>query len=1286
METNKKTLHDLTGATLVAAAVMFAGSSAQAATKFNREFAPQEGLVAPVEKPHRSEICLNGSWQFQPVALPAGFQRGVSPLPTLTEPTDGWDKTPIRIPSPWNVNSFPDDQMRGGDFRTYPSYPDSWKGVQMGWLRRTFTVPAAWKGQRLMLHFGAVAGNTQIVVNGKVVGGHDDIFMPFDVDVTDAVQFGAQNTLLVGVRKSSLLDIQGKFGRRLYQGGSFWGQHIAGIWQDVFLEAMPAVHVDDVFVKPQLDKDLLEAQITVRNDGNQPTTVNLAGDLRPWIPQNGKDVLSAPELKWSLGGSVLKTNSQSTTIPAHGTATITLSAKVGGKLKLWSTDSPNLYGLVTYVKGNGGKVADAKYTRFGWRQITFQNGKTMLNGKQIALKGDSWHFMGVPQMTRRYAWAWFKACKDANLNAARLHAQPYPAFYMDMADEMGFFILDESAIWASDGGPKLDDPRYWNNTADHIKALVLRDRNHPSVFGWSVSNEVMAVIKNVFHGPKEMQDELVKHFKVWYDVCRDNDPTRPWVSADGEDDGDGTLPTYVIHYGGASGFKHALETGKPWGVGEAGPAYYGTPREIAQQSGNPRSYLSFQDRMEGVAAISYKNLMEQHQFDASYSSVFNLAWYGLKPLDLGMDDTTRPPALTDGIFFPPFVEGKPGVQPERLGPYTTTLNPGYDPRLPLYATWPLFDAIRDAQANPPVEYKPAHSFVYNVGRAKSPSEGTIKGVRVLSSSGGKLASALADLGVPVAQTPNDASLLFIDGAQPPAPDAKATIQQTLDAGGTVFVWGADAATLTQLNALLPLPLELTTRSASSLVPTTRDALTAGLTPEALYFSERSPFTILPAGLGGQFIEKATPILSANNSDWRTWNGQGEPTKTAMVMRSEREAKPSGVALAQLTAGRGRIIVSNIPAVGQTSQAITLNRTVLANLGIALNEGAGQSNMLDAKGVVKRALVLGRYGAASVEEALAASPVAPNSGSSIALGVTVKDRAWAAVDANDAGVFNLRDLPGSNPQNASSLYYSFWLNSPKDLANLLLDPHLPTLDLLVGSAQAQVWVNGKSVPTKTEAEVVAATPLLLQQGWNHILVKVVRAPGAANRDGGPALQLRSSQPDYLTQLRGAQQIVPTPAETTAVVANTTIDTESAKAVAIAAAEKSGAIVVSSERDEKGTAKRFSVQGDWNYPGVWTTPSANNRAIWEASLPQAGQYRVEIWYGDDPNMDHANNALVRVQNAEGEKQTRINLQQKTRQWVDLGTFRFNQGAGAKVTLEGAQAGGNLLADIVRFTRVQ
>ncbi|MBV9849131.1 MAG: hypothetical protein JO250_05520, partial [Armatimonadetes bacterium] len=159
-----------------------------AITRFSRDFAPQEGLVAPPERPWRAELCLNGRWQFQPVPLPAGYDVKNGP-PALPPPTPaGWSKTPIRIPSPWNVNSF--SAGDGGDFRCFPSYPVAWEQASMGWLRRRFRVPAAWRGRRLALHFEAVAGDCRVWLNGKQLTEHFDSFLPFEVDVTDAVRWG----------------------------------------------------------------------------------------------------------------------------------------------------------------------------------------------------------------------------------------------------------------------------------------------------------------------------------------------------------------------------------------------------------------------------------------------------------------------------------------------------------------------------------------------------------------------------------------------------------------------------------------------------------------------------------------------------------------------------------------------------------------------------------------------------------------------------------------------------------------------------------------------------------------------------------------------------------------------------------------------------------------------------------------------------------------------------------------------------------------------------------------
>ena len=153
--------------------------------RFNHVFAPSEGFVNRLERPFRSEVCLNGRWDFQPVELPKGWKEGKGQAPELTAPTaEGWSSTKIKIPSPWNVNNFCLRQGEGPDHRDFPSYPDAWRNVKMGWLKRSVTVPADWTDKRVVLHFEAVAGEAVVLVNGRELARNFELFLPFEVDVT----------------------------------------------------------------------------------------------------------------------------------------------------------------------------------------------------------------------------------------------------------------------------------------------------------------------------------------------------------------------------------------------------------------------------------------------------------------------------------------------------------------------------------------------------------------------------------------------------------------------------------------------------------------------------------------------------------------------------------------------------------------------------------------------------------------------------------------------------------------------------------------------------------------------------------------------------------------------------------------------------------------------------------------------------------------------------------------------------------------------------------------------
>lgn len=600
---------------------------------YNFPFAPSEGLVNRTEKEYRKEVCLNGYWDFQPVALPGSYVQGKGIAPELPLPKEGaWSKTRIKIPSPWNINSFANRDVEGPDHRNYPSYPKEWEQVKMAWMKKTITIPADWDGQQIKLYFEAVSGYTEIYINKEKVGENFDIFLPFSVDITDKVNAGETAEVWVGVRSQSLFENNSTIGRRIVPAGSMWGYHIAGIWQDVYLLALPKVHVEDVYVKPLVSKNMLELEVTVQNNTEKKVDLQIQGKINEWVNLAGTDINSAPVPAWELGQEALKVAPVKVAIPANASSKVVLQVPVSGELNYWTPEQPNLYAVLLSLQAKK-ETLDMKYERFGWREWTLQGTTQYLNGKPYQLRGDSWHFMGIPQMTRRYAWAWFTAIKGMNANAVRPHAQIYPRFYMDVADEMGICVLNETANWASDGGPKLDSELFWEASKEHLKRFVLRDRNHASVFGWSISNENKPVILHVYNRP-ELMPQQKKAWEDWRDIVRANDPTRPWISADGEDDGDGILPVTVGHYGDMNSMKHWVGIGKPWGIGEHSMAYYGTPEQVAKYNGE-RAYESQLGRMEGLANECYHLLANQRNMGASYSTVFNMAWYALKPLPLG---------------------------------------------------------------------------------------------------------------------------------------------------------------------------------------------------------------------------------------------------------------------------------------------------------------------------------------------------------------------------------------------------------------------------------------------------------------------------------------------------------------------------------------------------------------------------------------------------------------------------------------------------------------------------
>lgn len=695
---------------------------------------------------------------------------------------------------------------------------------------------------------------------------------------------------------------------------------------------------------------------------------------------------------------------------------------------------------------------------------------TMLNGEPYALHGDSWHFMGIPQMTRRYAWAWFTAIKGMNGNAVRPHAQVYPRFYLDMADEMGICVLNETANWASDGGPKLDSEHFWKESKEHLKRFVLRDRNHASVFGWSISNENKPVILHVYNRP-ELIPAQQKAWEEWRDIVRLYDPTRPWISSDGEDDGNGILPVTVGHYGDTNSMKNWISIGKPWGIGEHSMAYYGTPEQVSKYNGE-RAYESQEGRMEGLANECYNLIANQRRLGASYSTVFNMAWYALKPLPLGKKDCSTAPSVNeDGIFFSEYREGIPGVQPERVGPYSTTFNPGYDPTLPLYQEWPMYSALRAANAPGEPTWSP-YAVIDKTQYEAIKSAGMIenyKEVVFIGNPTGKIKQLLDAQGVVfTSKITTPVSLLYIiDASQALSANTRKEIQKHLLKGADIWLWGLVPETINEYNEILPLPVALDRLKRSSFLPIQKSWM-RGLNNSDFYFCELQKADACDYSLKGTLVEEGEVLLNACKTDWRQWNKRPEEIKTAGTIRSEYECTAATPVFVKYQHGPSTFYLNTLTEFANSEKGYNTLSAILKNAGIT----------------------------------------------------------YIKPEININEVFFLRDEQVNFPVTANekltkdgdSWVLEFHVFSPRPLDDLLIEPNMPKLSLMLKAKKRELFINNKpynSVSHNGQNEIIyKELPLL--QGWNKLVIKI----GAEDRNDFSGFFKCDNKKDFLPLLKAA----------------------------------------------------------------------------------------------------------------------------------------------------------------------
>jgi beta-galactosidase len=379
------------------------------------------------------------------------FQKTGNFLPAGALAYDDSEWRPVNLPHDWAVElPFQNDPALASKGyyplgRTYPR-------TSVGWYRRVFDLPADDAGKRLTLEFDGSYRETMVVLNGFFIGNHSGGYDPFSFDVTDFANPGGRNVLLVRV-DATLSD--GWF----YEG--------AGIYRHVWLVKTHPIHVKQWGTFASAEVESSKATLSVRTEVcNQGKTDQSARVISTVLDPSGK--------------AVEKVATAPASISNGGEHTYEQRFVVKGPL-LWSLEERNLYRLVTEVRA-GDEVVDRYETPFGIRTIRFDADKGFfLNGKSVKVKGTCNHQdhaglgVALPDAVQSYR---IERLQDMGCNALRTSHNPPTPELLDACDRLGMLVFDETRMMSS-------NPEGLREFGD----LVRRDRNHPSVFMWSMGNE-----------------------------------------------------------------------------------------------------------------------------------------------------------------------------------------------------------------------------------------------------------------------------------------------------------------------------------------------------------------------------------------------------------------------------------------------------------------------------------------------------------------------------------------------------------------------------------------------------------------------------------------------------------------------------------------------------------------------------------------------------------------------------------------------------------------------------
>jgi beta-galactosidase len=460
-------------------------------------------LITAATSSGRTYVDFDFDWQFSKGDYPTAM------MPAFDD--SGWRK--INLPHDWSIE---------GPFSTEYASGTGFVPGGIGWYRKHFKLDSAYKDKIITIEFDGVYNNSSVWINGIFVGQRPYGYSSFKYELTPYLKFGTDdNIIAVRVDHSKFAD------SRWYTG--------SGIYRHVRLCITDKLRIFGIYITtPEVKEDsaIIRIETMVKNDYDQTKSFSLKSGIVT------KD------------GNVIANLTTSGTLNADAQESFIHQIKISNP-QLWLIEKPSLYTLKSSLK-NDEKTVDQTDTVVGIRTIQFEPNKGfLLNGKQVKIKGVCLHHdagclgAAVPEkvLERR-----LRILKELGVNAIRTSHNPPAPELLDICDRLGLLVKDEA--FDEFTPPKNKWVSGWNAgipsrfgygevftqwSAIDMKDLVLRDRNHPSVFMWSIGNEIEypndpfshPVLGENYRPEQPPAEKLLGYAKPLIEVTKKYDNTRP---------------------------------------------------------------------------------------------------------------------------------------------------------------------------------------------------------------------------------------------------------------------------------------------------------------------------------------------------------------------------------------------------------------------------------------------------------------------------------------------------------------------------------------------------------------------------------------------------------------------------------------------------------------------------------------------------------------------------------------------------------------------------------------